>query len=150
MAHRKSGGGQRVALWDLKGKLLGVPLYKLLGGKQQERLPVCASSHPRAHTIEGMAQELADHITSGYQLVKVGFGKKGLANLGQEEARDIAFVHAVREAIAYCESNPSELAQDYARDEALMEATGMNDPDYKYHPQPKVLTPQERARINRL
>jgi uncharacterized protein (DUF433 family) len=59
-------------------------------------------------------------------------------------------LEAVREAIAYCESNPAELAQDYARDEALMEATGMNDPNYKYHPQPKVLTPQERARINRL
>ena len=59
-------------------------------------------------------------------------------------------LEAVREAIAYCESNPPELARDYARDEALMEATGMNDPDYKYHPQPKVLTPQERARINRL
>ena len=59
-------------------------------------------------------------------------------------------LEAVREAIAYCESNPPELARDHARDEALMEATGMNDPDYKYHPQPKVLTPQERARINRL
>jgi uncharacterized protein (DUF433 family) len=57
---------------------------------------------------------------------------------------------AVLEAIAYCESNPPELAQDYARDEALMEATGMNDPNYKYRPQPKLLTPQEMARLNRL
>ena len=59
-------------------------------------------------------------------------------------------LEAVLEAIAYCESNPPEIAQDFARDEALMEATGMNDPTYKYHPQPKVLSPQERARINRL
>jgi uncharacterized protein (DUF433 family) len=59
-------------------------------------------------------------------------------------------LEAVLEAITYCESNPPELAQDFAREEALMEATGMNDPNYKYHPQPKVLTPQERARINRL
>ena len=88
-----------MALWDLKGKLLGLPLYKLLGGKLQERLPVCASSHPRSHTIDAMAKELADHIASGYQLVKVGFGKKGLANLGVEEDRDIAFVRAVRAAI---------------------------------------------------
>ena len=88
-----------MALWDLKGKILGVPLYQLLGGKQQERLPVCASTHPRAHTIDEMAAELAGHIENGYQLVKVGFGKKGLANLGVEEARDLAFVRAVREAI---------------------------------------------------
>src|SRR5437870_13748660 len=59
-------------------------------------------------------------------------------------------LEAVREAVAYCESNPPELAQDHAREEALMEATGMNDPNYKYHPQPKVLSPQERARLNRL
>jgi uncharacterized protein (DUF433 family) len=57
-------------------------------------------------------------------------------------------VEAVQEAIAYCESNPPELAQDFARDEAMMEATGMNDPNYDGRP--KVLTPQEMARLNRL
>jgi uncharacterized protein (DUF433 family) len=57
-------------------------------------------------------------------------------------------LEAVQEAIAYCESNPPELAQDYARDEAMMEATGMNDPNYDGRP--KVLTPQETARLNRL
>jgi uncharacterized protein (DUF433 family) len=59
-------------------------------------------------------------------------------------------LEAVREAIAYCESNPPELAQDLARDQALMEATGMNDPNYKYHPSPRILTPAEMARLNRL
>jgi uncharacterized protein (DUF433 family) len=59
-------------------------------------------------------------------------------------------VEAVLEAIAYCESNPPELAQDYARDKAVKEATGMNDPHYKYHPQPKVLTPEEMARLRKL
>lgn len=58
-------------------------------------------------------------------------------------------VEAVREAIAYCESNPPELLDDYARDEALMEATGMNDPDYKYNPRPRLLSPEERARLER-
>jgi uncharacterized protein (DUF433 family) len=59
-------------------------------------------------------------------------------------------LEAVLEAIAYCKSNPPEIAQDHAREEAVMDATGMNNPDYKYHPQPKVLTPQEMARLNRL
>ncbi len=36
---------------------------------------------------------------------------------------------AVREAIAYCQSDPPELAEDYAREAALMEATGMNQPN---------------------
>lgn len=58
-------------------------------------------------------------------------------------------VEAVLEAITYCESNPPELLEDYAREEALMEASGMNDPGYKYHPSPKSLSPQEIARIRR-
>ena len=58
-------------------------------------------------------------------------------------------IEAVREAIAYCESNPPEIGQDWEMEEALMEATGMNDPNYKYHPYPKILSPEDRARITR-
>src|SRR5438445_9291289 len=57
---------------------------------------------------------------------------------------------AVLEAIAYCESNPPEIAQDFAREEAIMEASGENEPDYKYHPQPRFLPAQEMARLRRL
>ena len=57
---------------------------------------------------------------------------------------------AVREAIAYCESNPPELAQDYAREEAWMEAIGANDPNYKYNPQPRLLSAEEIARLKSL
>lgn len=58
-------------------------------------------------------------------------------------------VDAVKEAIAYCESNPPELLADYVREEALVEASGMNDPNYRIHPQPKSLSPEEIARIMR-
>lgn len=58
-------------------------------------------------------------------------------------------VEAVREAIAYCQSNPPELLEDYRREEALMEASGMNEPGYKYNPTPKPIPPEERARILR-
>jgi uncharacterized protein (DUF433 family) len=57
---------------------------------------------------------------------------------------------AVLEAIAYCESNPPEIAEDFRREEALAEALGMNDPNYKYNPQPRQLTPQERAAVDGL
>ena len=58
-------------------------------------------------------------------------------------------VEAVREAIAYCDTDPVEIREDFAREDAIMEATGMNDPNYKYHPSPRLLSPQERARIYR-
>jgi hypothetical protein len=42
-----------------------------------------------------------------------------------------------------------ELLEDYRREDALMEASGMHDPNYKYHPTPKLLTAHEMAWINR-
>jgi hypothetical protein len=59
-------------------------------------------------------------------------------------------LEAVQEAISYCESNPPEIAQDWAAEEALMEADGMKQRDYRYHAKPRLLSPQEMARLNRL
>lgn len=58
-------------------------------------------------------------------------------------------VEAVRQAIAYCDTDPVEIREDFALEEAIMEATGMNDPNYKYHPSTKLLSPQEYSRICR-
>src|SRR5258708_19932805 len=88
-----------IALWDRKGKLIKHPLYALLGGQKQERLPVCASSHPKAATIDAMADELSGHINHGYQSLKVGFGKKGHANLGFDEKPDVPFATSVRQPL---------------------------------------------------
>src|SRR5688572_10795790 len=41
-------------------------------------------------------------------------------------------LEAVLEAIAYCQTNPPEIAEDFAREERIAQATGMNDPDAKY------------------
>src|SRR5262245_4425595 len=43
---------------------------------------------------------------------------------------------AVEEAIAYCRTNPPEIEHDYAREDALFEASGMNDPNYDGKPKP--------------
>jgi len=56
-------------------------------------------------------------------------------------------LEAVKEAIAYCQANPPEIAQDFEREERLMEASGMNDPDYKQGGKFKVVPPEEVARI---
>jgi len=56
-------------------------------------------------------------------------------------------VDAVREAIEYCASNPPELAEDKRKDDIRREATGMNDPGYKYHGRPRSLSTEERVRL---
>ena len=56
-------------------------------------------------------------------------------------------LEAVEEAIAYCRTDPPEVQDDFAREERIMAATGMNHPDYKYGGKYRVLSPQERARL---
>lgn len=58
-------------------------------------------------------------------------------------------LEAVQEAISYYESNPAEMLDDFRREDARAEAAGLNDPGYKLHPQPKILSPEERAAIRR-
>jgi uncharacterized protein (DUF433 family) len=56
-------------------------------------------------------------------------------------------IEAVHEAIAYCQADPPEIKKDFEREERLMEASGMNDPDYKYGGKYKKIPPEELARI---
>ena len=88
-----------IALWDLKGQALGVPIHKLLGGKIHDRLRACASTHPSKAKLEDLARELQAHVANGYTAVKVGFGKTGEANLGVDPKRDVDYVRIVRETI---------------------------------------------------
>jgi len=89
-----------IALWDLKGKLLGLPLVQMLGGAHRDRLPVIASTHAFLPSIEQEAARHGAYVREqGYQGVKVGFGKRGAARLGYEAERDITFVRLLREAV---------------------------------------------------
>lgn len=59
-----------IAMWDIKGKALGVPVYELLGGPTRDRIRV----YGQAQTPEGARQVLAE----GYQSMKVGiFSSRG-------------------------------------------------------------------------
>jgi uncharacterized protein (DUF433 family) len=56
-------------------------------------------------------------------------------------------VEAVKEAIAYCQTDPPEIREDFEAEERIMEATGMNDPDYKYGGKYRVVSAEERGRL---
>jgi uncharacterized protein (DUF433 family) len=59
-------------------------------------------------------------------------------------------VEAVREAITYGASDPREVRGDILREEEEMRAAGMFDPEHKLTGRTKIVSPQERARINRI
>jgi D-galactarolactone cycloisomerase len=89
-----------IALWDLKGKLLRVPVTQLLGGVHHERLPAIASTHPRDASLEVEADRHARYIGElGFQGCKLGLGKKGEARLGSEVDRDVELLRLLRERV---------------------------------------------------
>ena len=89
-----------IALWDLKGRLLGVPVVQLLGGAHHERLPAVASTHPSAASLELEADRHARYISElGYRGCKLGLGKKGDAGLGSDIERDVELIRLLRERV---------------------------------------------------
>ncbi len=85
--------GIDMALWDIKGKALGLPVWKLLGGGFRKRLRAYASS-----LFGATPQETADR---GKRFVDRGFTavKFGWAPMGRDEATDIALVREARKGI---------------------------------------------------
>ena len=88
-----------IALWDLRGKALGVSLLEMLGGACRERLPALASGHATLSDLDALVAETASWVPGRAQGVKVGFGKRGEASLGFDLDRDVAFVAGLREAL---------------------------------------------------
>ena len=60
------------ALWDIKGKALGVPVYELLGGKCRDRVRVYANGWSfRASTSDEFARATERVLRDGYTALKL-------------------------------------------------------------------------------
>jgi L-alanine-DL-glutamate epimerase-like enolase superfamily enzyme len=66
--------GIEAALWDLKGKLLGVPVYELLGGKCHDRLPAYATGGPANWPLEQLLAKIDFYLGLGFRAFKVATG----------------------------------------------------------------------------
>ena len=88
--HWSSHAGVEMALWDLKGKALGVPVYQLLGGKVRSGVDLMGFVHH--DTPERMANE-ADSILSqqAFPVLKM--------KIGLDPKEDVARFRAVAEAV---------------------------------------------------
>jgi uncharacterized protein (DUF433 family) len=68
----------------------------------------------------------------------------------EEIAADYSIpLEVVLEAIEYCQSDPPEIREDFAREEALLKAIGRHEENYDEHGPSKLLTPQDLARLRR-
>jgi len=62
--------GVDIALWDLFGRQLGVPVYELLGGKMRPSLPAYASWLYATEDLDALAAEAAAWSAQGFTAVK--------------------------------------------------------------------------------
>ncbi|RKD89214.1 galactonate dehydratase [Halopiger aswanensis] len=102
--HMSAIAGIDEALWDLKGKAAGMPVYDLLGGAARDRIRLY--HHVRAHGEDvsdpaaAAAEEAREHVEAGYDAVKL-VPTDGLEPVDTpatvERAREI--VGAVRDAV---------------------------------------------------
>ncbi len=83
-----------IALWDLKGKILDMPLYRLLGGNRTS-VPVYSSGGWTSYSDEALVAEMVDMVGQGYRMIKFKVGVEG----GHNPRRDRLRVQKVRDAV---------------------------------------------------
>ena len=104
--------GIDIALWDLRGKMANMPVWRLLGG-YRKRVPAYATGgfYAEGKGINELVAEMQTYVAAGFRAVKMKVGRnsniemsalrasseRGVAEVSLEE--DIRRVAAVREAI---------------------------------------------------
>jgi galactonate dehydratase len=94
--------GVEHALWDIKGKMAGLPVYELLGGAIRDRVPAYVNhmffsglDEPAAY-----AERAADAVARGYRAVKIEPHGSLRGDLSRAELRHVvSLVRAVRDAV---------------------------------------------------
>jgi L-rhamnonate dehydratase len=86
-----------IALWDLLGKSARQPVFRLLGGRTKQRIPVYAS---RLYSVElnELAAEAKRYKIEGYRAMKLRFGW-GPSDGASGMQRNVELVRTVRETV---------------------------------------------------
>src|SRR5262249_55052975 len=118
-------GALDMAMWDIRGKALGQPCWKLLGGAKKDYITPYASLLPAGRTLKDQHESLVSKAKkarqAGFQAAKLEVMVKGpYAHHGLDESNEaiVDMVKACREAVGkdfvimvdvcYCWSNAKE------------------------------------------
>jgi len=74
--------GIEAALWDLKGKMTGLPVYELLGGRKHEELECYATGGPSNYPLDRLAAKMDHYLSLGFRGFKIGVGSYSLSQGG--------------------------------------------------------------------
>jgi len=131
--------GIDIALWDLKGKIVGKPLYKLLGG-YTDKVPVYIAGgyYEEGKSLQDLAQEMEDSLTLGAKAIKMKIG-------GVSINEDVERVEVVRKTVgpkikimvdancAYRHYEAIEIARKIEQYDISWFEEPVNPDDYKGH-----------------
>jgi L-alanine-DL-glutamate epimerase-like enolase superfamily enzyme len=83
-------GALDIAFWDIRGKSLGRPIYRLLGA-ERDSVPAYASGLCWHDDVSMLEKEAASYVSRGFWRVKM--------RLGWSEAYDVAALEVVRHSV---------------------------------------------------
>jgi len=125
-----------VALWDLRGKLLGQPVSVLLGGRRRNHVKVYATGLYFSKDMnfpDDLAVEAKMYVDQGYQAIKM--------KVGLSLKQDLLAIRAVREAIGPDIQLMIDSNHAYSRSEARALAQACTQFDIAFIEEP--LSPED-------
>ena len=153
--------GMDMALWDIKGKRAGMPVYELLGGKVRDAVP--CYDHVGGNDAAAAADAVLKSMASGYRNIRVqfgGYGGGGFVPAGQGSRPEGTKVAQAFDEELYVEQVPKLFEQIRAKvgtepklcHDVHSHLTGMNAAEFCRRMQPlqmlfveDVLAPEQVA-----
>lgn len=125
-------GGVDIALDDLRGKALGMPVAELYGGRLRSRVPVYASAMnyiENEKPVEHYPREAAELVGQGFRALKMRIG-------GQSIADDLAAAAAVRKEVGSEVKLMADGNGAYALGTAMKMGRALEELDYYWFEEP--------------
>ena len=116
-----------MALWDLNGRALGVPVHRLLGGRVRDRVPLSWSLAVASGDAE--VAEAREKVARGHRIFKIKTAAHPVAG-------DVARVRAIREAVGPDVRLRIDANQGWDRPTALRAIRAMEPYDLDFVEQP--------------
>ncbi len=136
--------GIDMALWDLKGKTMGMPVCDLMGGRRHGRVPAYATGMyfrdiPETELLDALVSEAVRYHDLGFRAMKIKVGK----NLSFDEKLIAAVRHALPETMLMADSNHA-----YDLPEAIRVGQALDECRYAWFEEP--LSPEHPSLYRQL